>query len=103
MIDNQLVTDIVNRRKSLHPDNPNVQEEWERLTNIFIQNENETLEYFQNCSPEILAWLSEVFEDISAVLQSEQFITCIEGLALKYPDLDLELDISYAKQSMNGN
>ncbi|EUJ42634.1 hypothetical protein [Paenilisteria rocourtiae] len=103
MIDNQLVTDIVNRRKSLHPDDPSVQKEWERLTNIFTKNEDDTVDYFQNCNPEILAWLSEVFEDISAVLQSQRFITCIEGLALKYPGLDLDLDVSYAKKSMNGN
>ena len=37
-------------------------------------------------------------EDISEQLQSSRFIECIEQLAIKYPDLNLEQDILYAKE-----
>ncbi len=97
MIDNSQIEKIIEERKKMHPDDPRVVEKWNELTQIFIQNEESTIAYLNSCCKENIDWISEVFEDISEQLQSFNFIECIEQLAIKYPDLDLEKDILYAK------
>ena len=79
----------------MHPDDPRVVKKWNELTQIFIQNEESTIAYLNSCCKD---WISEIFEDISEQLQSSRFIECIEQLAIKYPDLNLEQDILYAKE-----
>jgi len=100
MIDNNLVEDIIEERKKMHPDDPRIIEKWNELTRIFIQNEENTIMYLNNCSKENVKWISEIFEDISEQLKSLRFIECIEQLSNKYSDLNLEQDILYAKKSL---
>lgn len=101
MIDNNKVKKIIDERIKMHPDDPRIVDKWKELTNIFTANESETIEYLNNCSEYIIEWVSEVFEDISEVLQSEKFIECIEVLKFKFKNLDLEQDILYAKEAIN--
>lgn len=101
MIDNNKVKKIIDERIKMHPDDPRIVDNWKELTNIFTANESETIEYLNNCSEYIIEWVSEVFEDISEVLQSEKFIECIEVLKSKFKNLDLEQDILYAKEAIN--
>jgi len=100
MIDNNLVENIIEERKKMHQDDPRIIEKWNKLTQIFIQNEESTIMYLNNCKKENIEWISEIFEDISEQLKSLRFIECIEQLSNKYPDLDLEQDILYAKKSL---
>lgn len=100
MIDNNVIEKIIEERKSFRSDDFRISEKWEELTQIFARNEKETIEYLNNCSKEKIYWISEVFDDISEQLQSAGFIECIEQLAIKYPDLDLEVDIMYAKKAL---
>ena len=101
MIDNNKVQKIIDERIKMHHDDSRIEDKWKELTNIFTANESETIEYLNNCSEYIVEWVSEVFEDISEVLQSEKFIKCIEILKSKFENLDLEQDILYAKQAIN--
>lgn len=98
MIDNNQIEKIIKERKEMHPDDPRVIEKWNELTQIFIQNEESTIAYLNSCCKENIDWISEIFEDISEQLQSYRFIECIEQLSIKYPDLNLEQDILYAKE-----
>ena len=82
----------------MHPDDPRVVKKWNELTQIFIQNQESTIAYLNSSCKENVDWISEIFEDISEQLQSSRFIECIEQLAIKYPDLNLEQDILYAKE-----
>ncbi len=100
MIDNIEIEKIIEKRKRMHPDDPRIVEKWEELTQIFIQNEESTIAYLNSCCKENIDWISEVFEDISEQLQSPGFIECIEQLSIKYPDLNLEQDILYAKKAL---
>lgn len=100
MIDNNKIEKNIEERKKLHPDDPRVVEKWNELTKIFIQNEESTIVYLNGCCKENIDWISEIFEDISEQLQSSRFIECIEKLAVKYPDLNLEQDILYAKEAL---
>ena len=96
MIDNNEIDKIIEERKKMHPDDPRVLEKWNELTQIFIQNEESTIAYLNSCCKENIDWISEIFEDISEQLQSPRFIKCIEEIAIKYPDLNLEQDtVSY--------
>lgn len=74
MIDNNKVQKIIDERIKMHPDDPRIEDKWKELTNIFTANESETIVYLNNCSEYIVEWVSEVFENISEVLQSEKFI-----------------------------
>lgn len=98
MIDNNEIDKVIEERKKMHPDDPRVMEKWDELTQIFIQNEESTIAYLNSCCKENIDWISEIFEDISEQLQSPRFIECIEKIAIKYPDLNLEQDILYAKK-----
>ena len=100
MIANNEVEKIIEERKKLHPNDPRVVDKWKELTQIFIQNEDSTIAYLNSCCRENIEWIGEIFEDISEKLQSSRFIECIEQLAIKYPDLDLEQDILYAKEAL---
>lgn len=100
MIDKKEVEKLIEERKKIHPDDPSIIDKWCELTKIFVKNEEDTLIYLNNCSKEEITWISEIFEDISEQLQSWGFIKCIEQLANKYSDLDLEQDIFYAKKQM---
>lgn len=100
MIDFQKIDHILEERKDMHPDDPRIIDKWNELIQILTQNEHSTIAYFNSCSKEKIFWLSEVFEDISEKLQSIQFIECIEKIEIKYPDLELELDIAFAKEAL---
>lgn len=100
MIDSEKIESLINERKMLLPDDPRIGEIWEELTQIFSQDEKLTIEYLNNCPESQLEWISEVFEDISENLQSEYFIDTLEKLQNKFTDLDLEVDISYAKEAL---
>ncbi|WP_086315204.1 hypothetical protein A5821_002646 [Enterococcus sp. 7F3_DIV0205] len=98
MIDSEKMESLINERKKLLPDDPRIGEIWDELTQIFSEDEKDTIKYLNNCSGSQLEWISEVFEDISENLQSEDFIDTLEKLQKKFPYLDLEMDISYAKE-----
>lgn len=71
---------------------------WDVLPKIFAKDIDRTIEYLRNCNEEDLAVLAEQFEDIAAESQSKKFITFIEDLQIKYPNIDMKQDIEWAKQ-----
>ena len=66
---------------------------WERSPAInaeielFTKNLQETIGFLDNdCTADQLSWMSEVFEEISAKLQSWDFIDALGRCADKYPE-----------------
>ena len=98
MINSEKIKTLIEERIKLLPDDPKMSEIWNELTQIFSKNEQATIEYLNNCSECQIEWISEVFEDISENLQSEEFIDTLEKLQEKFSDL--EMDISYAKETL---
>ena len=98
MLNNREIEKIIKERIEMHPDDPRIVEKWSELTQFFVQNEEDTIVYLNNCNQENVNWISEIFEDISEQLQSSRFIECIENLCIKFPELDLEQDVLYAKK-----
>ena len=54
---------------------------------LFTRNLQETIDFLNNdCTAEQLSWMAEVFEEISAKLQSWDFIDALRRCADKYPE-----------------
>ena len=54
---------------------------------LFTRNLQETIAFLDNdCTAEQLIWLSEVFEEISAKLQSWEFIDALKRAADRFPE-----------------
>jgi hypothetical protein len=57
-----------------------IKESWKRLTRILSENADETIDFFTNrCSVEEFFWLSEVFSDVSTILQSKELIIALRN------------------------
>lgn len=89
---------IISKRAELHlEDSFGIQNCWDMLVELLGNNETETIECLNICSPNELSWISEVFEDISYKLQSEKYIDCLKKLDTKYPELELTRSIITAE------
>ncbi|CAL8895795.1 hypothetical protein ACQKEX_16760 [Bacillus pumilus] len=89
---------VLDKRKKLDlNDDYGIQKSWDEIIEILGKNEERTLEYLDRCSKEDLYWISEVFEDISEVLQSKELIKCLRKLDEKYPELEMTQDIDLAE------
>ncbi|MCP1226635.1 hypothetical protein [Sebaldella sp. S0638] len=90
---------VLEKRKKKHiNDDFGIEECWKQITEIFSQDEVETINYLNNCSKEDLYFISEVFEDISENLKSKKIIACLRKLDKKYPDLKMTSDINLAEE-----
>lgn len=69
-------------------DDYRIEESWKRLTNILTESVDDTICFFNNeCTDEEFFWLSEVFSDVSEVLQSKEFVQTLRNrLARVTPD-----------------
>ena len=65
------------------------------------EQRDDTIEFINNCDEHDIYWLSEIFEDISEVFQSEKFIEALKSVQTKYPNLDLESDIMFAEKALD--
>ena len=92
------ITEIINKRKKMHLEDPRVSECWDELNEILTVNEDQTISYLFLCEEKELYWISEVFDDISMSFKSLKFIECLEKLKEKYPKLDIDEDIKYSKK-----
>lgn len=97
-MDKNNVIRLINKRKSLHPNDPTIEKYWSELTDILSKDSIETIEFFDTCLEEDILYLSEVFEDVAYNLQDKLFIECLERLLLKYPNISIADSIKTAKQ-----
>ncbi|NEO79699.1 hypothetical protein [Moorena sp. SIO4G3] len=81
----------------LHVNDPRVTDYWEKLTEVIGSDLITAKAILNACDQEELFWVSEVFEDISAKLQSRSFVLFLMELDEKYPEIDMEVEIKYAK------
>ena len=92
------IREVIEKRRKLDiNDGIGIQKCWEDITDILSDNEANTIVYLDNCSKDDLYWISEVFEDISIKLQSNEFIECLRRLDIKFPELDMTKDIDLAE------
>ena len=90
---------VIEQRKKLNMnDDMGIQKCWEDITRILSESEENTIKYLDNCEKDVLYWISEVLEDISEILQSQEFIKCLRRLDIKFPELDMTNDIDLAEE-----
>lgn len=96
---NEIMDKIIVERKNKHiEDDYGIQNCWNRMIEILSNNINETVSYLDNTSEENIYYISEVFEDVSAQLQSKEYIDCLRRLDNKFPNLNITKDIDLAKK-----
>ena len=91
---------IIDERKKLYPGDPKTEDYWKLLTKELTNSEEETIEFICNCNEHDIYWISEVFDDISEVFQSQRFIQILKKIHAKYPSVNIEADIMYAEMAL---
>ena len=62
---------------------------------LFSRNLQETIDFLNNdCTAEQMIWMSEIFEEISAKLQSQDFVDALRRVAEKYPEYSKKYHLS---------
>lgn len=95
------IRSIIKERSELHINDPSVQKYWDSLTDELSKDEQFTISFLNVCRESDIFWISEVFEDISARLNSAEYIKCLQGLDDKFPDLKLSDDIQESIEFMS--
>ena len=99
--DSNKIVLLVNWRKELKNSEGLIEEYyWKPLINILSKNEKGTIDFLKNCNDEILYWISEIFEDISEIFQSKDFVEFLKELQQQHPNADMEQDIKYAEYAI---
>jgi len=83
-------------------DHPNTAKIWAEITNLLAVSDSVAIALLERCSKNQIYLLSEVFDDISAVLRSRVFTNYLDTLQSKFSKLDLSVDIEFAKLSLEG-
>lgn len=77
----------------------------EKILAMITDNLQEGLSFLENeCSPDDIYWISEMFDEIAAKTQSKEFIAAIHRIHDKMPEdikKSIEIDIESAEQAMN--
>lgn len=80
MVDIHKVRKVISKRIEIQPDDPKIYSFWEELKDILTVSQYETIIFLNKCTADEIYWISEVFEDISLVFNSKEFINCLEEL-----------------------
>lgn len=92
----KIATSILVERQKLHPNDPAIQNYWDKLSTHLGKNEKQTVAYMNQCNKDEILLLSEIFEDIALNLKSSKFIDTLKGYQTKFKDIDLQSSIDIA-------
>jgi len=92
------VLKVLEKRKSLHDNDPTIAVQWNALTELLAENVDETILLFESCTEEQILLFSEVFEDVAYKFQDVEFIKCLERVLEKYPNIPIGESVKTARQ-----
>ena len=76
----KLRTELAHRLSLDVNDDYGIEESWKNLTAILSDNIVDTINFFsKECTDEELFWLSEVFSDISEIVQNKEFVQVLRS------------------------
>ena len=76
----KLRTELEHRLSLDVNDDYGIEESWKNLTSILSDNIVDTINFFsKECTDEELFWLSEVFSDISEIVQNKEFVQVLRS------------------------
>lgn len=58
-----------------------------------MNDEGTTIKYLEDCNEDVLYWIREIFEDVSANLISQKFIDSLRRLNKQFLKLEITHDI----------
>lgn len=62
-----------------------------------MNDEGTTIKYLEDCNEDVLYWIREIFEDVSANLISQKFIDSLRRLNKQFLKLEITHDIDVAE------
>ena len=101
-IDDPLTTfrTVLYERMRMHPNDPTLNHVLQELTDIVAINETVVQKVFDGLNRDEMSYASEIFEDVSRALQSSALLSYFDSLQKKYPQINMESDLLYAKKAM---
>ena len=97
MLNTEKVLEVISKINALFIEDTRFPIYWSQLAEVLSEDEQETIKFLDSCNDEnVVDNISSVFGDISSVLQSKDFIECIERLQIKFPNLSLKPMIEIA-------
>ena len=76
----KLRTELEHRLSLDVNDDYGIEESWKNLTSILSDNIVDTINFFsKECTDEEFFWLSEVFSDISEIVQNKEFVQVLRS------------------------
>ncbi|OZG72192.1 hypothetical protein BTA51_17755 [Hahella sp. CCB-MM4] len=94
---------VVEKHKSLHINDPEIYQCWSEYTKLLSEDLSDTKWVLSNVGGENLYKISEAFEDISASLNSKDFIFFLKRLDLAYPEAEMTSDIDAAERAIESS
>ncbi|CAH1232879.1 hypothetical protein PAECIP111891_07104 [Paenibacillus allorhizoplanae] len=94
----QKVKDSINERVQLHLNDPRIPDYWNKIVDSFEDSEQIALDILNQCTEYEIDWLREVFDDLAIKFPSENYIKTLESIQQKYPKIDMQIDIEFAKK-----
>ena len=80
---------------------PNLDEYWDEIVGILSKDIEATRNFLNNdCNEYQIRHIGSYFEDISYKLKSYDFISILEELQKKYPDIDMREYIKWVKYAI---
>ena len=89
-------------RKAIHlNDSTRIYVKWNELIEMLAEKEFETIKLIKSATKDEIDYISEVMEEVSAKLNSNQYISTLKEISDKYPESDLKYIIERSIKYMN--
>jgi hypothetical protein len=84
-----------------HGASPNLDEYWNEIVKMLSEDLEVTGRFLKDeCNEHQIWYMAGYFEDISYNFQSKEFISILQDIQNKYPNIDISKDIQWAKDAI---
>lgn len=79
------ILELIKIVDSKHINDPSSDTEMDKITELLLENVDNTINFLNEANEDILGWVCSDFEELSYKFQSKEFIECLKKLEEKYP------------------
>ena len=100
------ISEVIARRLAFDTeDYINIQKCWDKETEILTRDIAQTINFIEKeCDDYTFRWIGEVFDDVTEITQSKEFVAAIKIRAEKVVDAEerhsVKVDVSFAEDSL---
>lgn len=73
----------------------------DEITALLSKDAANTIDFLNQADEDVIAEILGIIDEVSYNLQSLAYISCIEGLVSKFPNLNVQIWLDNAKDAMN--